>query len=168
MLPIYPAPPTTRIFTDLGGRARPACQKERRCSGRLRPPATWIAADAFGGYGSPLQRPLARRQGLLPFFDARNHAAHTGDAFSFSQNVEAVAIGTPMQDLDLLMPDTPAVHRAAGGFIEVNRARADQRAAVVVDDVFIARAHDPKPSAEGEAGPIGGGAFQPAAGKMLA
>lgn len=66
------------------------------------------------------------------------------------------------------MSHTPMMHVAARAFIKVDRVRADECAAVIIDDVFLAGADDAKARAERKVRPIRGGTFDLTGGKALA
>ena len=60
-----------------------------------------------------------------------------------------------MQNVDIHIAQTPALHFQLGGLVEIDRARADQGSAIIVDNVFLSRADDPESRAERELRPIG-------------
>src|SRR5205814_9315527 len=60
----------------------------------------------------------------------------------------------------------PFFHFEPGRLVEVDRARANERSAVIVNDVFLIRVDEAESSAERKARPIGGGAHHVAAGQI--
>ena len=54
------------------------------------------------------------------------------------------------------MAHAPLPHGDAAGFVKIDRVRADQRAAVIIDDVAVRSADDLKPCSERKVRPIRG------------
>src|SRR5262249_34877989 len=74
------------------------------------------------------------------------------------EHFEAFLLRSPLQDVDIHMPDAPAFHLEATRFIKVDSVGADERAAIIVDDILLISLGDSEPCAEREMRPIGSGA----------
>src|SRR5438309_253290 len=87
---------------------------------------------------------------------------------AWAQHFETLLLRTPLQNIDVDVAHTPAFHLQLGWLVKVDRAGADQRRSIVVDNVFVFRIGDSKPRAEREARPIGGSAHDTMTGQISA
>ena len=77
---------------------------------------------------------------------------------SRSQHFQAFCVRAPFKNVDVHVPDSPSPHFQSARLVQVNRIRANQCGAVIVDNKFFLRANDSEPSTERKPRPIGGGA----------
>ena len=71
-----------------------------------------------------------------------------------------------MQNIDVNEANPPALHFEPGRFVEIDRGRADERSAVVVNDVFLACIDEAKTSAKRKMRPVGRCAYDVAPGQI--
>src|SRR5215813_4599948 len=130
MLPIYPAPPTTKIFI------RGSCGVARSCQKKL-------------------SSELAK---IRPFALLRERKDHSLDAAIFlsgGQHFKALLLRTPFNDVDIDRADAPTLHLQPVGSVEIDCPCTDQGAAVIIDLKNFVRIYDSKFGSEGPARPIG-------------
>src|SRR5439155_1995706 len=89
-------------------------------------------------------------------------------AFSGREDFEATLDRTPFQNVDIYRAHAPFPHRQPVCLVKVDRARADERAPIVVDLKNITRPDDPELCPERPARPIRRGAHHIFAGKLRA
>ena len=81
-----------------------------------------------------------------------------------AEHFEALLLRTPLQNVDVDIAHTPAFHLQFGRLVKIDRAGADQRRPVIVDNKFFFRVDDSEPGAKRKARPIGGSAHDMTAG----
>lgn len=99
------------------------------------------------------QRPACSRFIL----ESQDHATADPIARTRSENVQALLIGTPLQDVDIDVANAPFAHGEAISFVEVDCVRPDQGGAVIVDLENFFSIYDTEFRPEREMRPIGGG-----------
>lgn len=91
--------------------------------------------------------------------DLTDHLPHmAGFALAGFENGEALAVGTPLDDVDVYAACAPGVHCGMRRLVKINSSGSDEGGAVVINDVDIGIAVDLKDGAHGIHGPISGGA----------
>ena len=98
----------------------------------------------------------ADRSLTLVCLDPRDHAPDEPILPAGRQDLETLLLRSPFQNIDVDPPDPPRAHGPAAGLVEVDRVGANQRAAIIVDDVALLRADDLEPRPERETRPVGG------------
>ena len=73
---------------------------------------------------------------------------------AWAEHLETFFFRPPLQDVDVDIAHTPALHLELGRFVEIYRVAADERGPVIVDDVFFARTANSKSRAERKTRPI--------------
>ena len=119
-------------------------------------PANWDGAA--GGAVGKLER--RRRQSALLAFDALHHLTDVGVFGPVLQDVEALCVRAPLEDLNVYVACSPVLDPGHVGLIKINCLGADEGAAVVVNAVGPWQSFDLEDGAQGEDGPIGGGAAE--------
>ena len=66
------------------------------------------------------------------------------------EHLQALLLGPPLQNIDVHRADAPFSHRQPVGLVKVDRVRADQRRAVIVDLENLVRFDDAKFRAQAE------------------
>src|SRR4029453_17430248 len=128
MLPMYPAPPTTKIF--IRGRCGGPCRCQKKVGLELPE-----VRDAFFGEGE-------------------NHAANAGIFSAWREHLKAFFLRSPFDDVDIDRAHAPFPHCQTVRLVKVDRFRADEGAPVVVNLEDIVRPDDPKLCPERPARPI--------------
>ena len=77
---------------------------------------------------------------------------------TWREHFQALYLRTPLQDIDIDVAHTPAVHVETARLVEIDRFGSHERSVVVVNYIFFVCIGDSEPGAEREAGPIGSGA----------
>ncbi len=57
----------------------------------------------------------------------------------WAQHFETLLLGAPLQNVDVDIAHTPAFHLQLGRLVKIDRAGADQRRPVIVDNKFYRR-----------------------------
>ena len=83
---------------------------------------------------------------------------------TWAQHFETLLLGAPLQNVDVDIAHAPAFHLQLGRLVKIDRAGADQRRSIIVDNKFFFRVDDSEPGAKRKARPIGGGAHDMMAG----
>ena len=86
----------------------------------------------------------------------------------WAQHFKTLLLGAQLQNVDVDIAHAPAFHLQLGRLVKIDRAGADQRRPVIVDNKFFFRVDDSEPGTEREARPIGGGAHDMMAGEISA
>lgn len=103
----------------------------------------------------------------ISFFAKRNdHPTNKSVVGARSKDCQASFVGTPFEDIDIDVSHAPPPHRQAISFVKIDRARAHERAAVIIDFKSFVGIDDAKSSAERETRPIRGGAKDIVSGKF--
>src|SRR5437667_3457079 len=87
---------------------------------------------------------------------------------AWSEHLQALRFGTPLQNVDIDVANAPAFHFEPCGLVKVDGVRADQRRSIIVDDVFVLRSGNLEPRSEREARPIRCSADHVSSGEILA
>ena len=82
----------------------------------------------------------------------------------WAQHFETLLLGAQLQNVDVDIAHAPAFHLQLGRLVKIDRAGADQRRSISVDNKFFFRVDDSEPGAKRKARPIGGGAHDMMAG----
>src|SRR4029077_10436197 len=75
-----------------------------------------------------------------------------------AEHFETLLFGTPLQNVDVDIAHTPAFHLQLRRLVKIDRAGANQRRSIIVDNKFLSGIDDAKPRPEREARPIRRGA----------
>src|SRR6266480_8122146 len=87
---------------------------------------------------------------------------------AWAEHFKALLLRTPLQNVDVDIAHAPAFHLQLGRLVKIDRAGADQRRSVIVDNKFLSGTDDFKSRPEREARPIGGSAHDMMAGEISA
>ena len=87
---------------------------------------------------------------------------------SRNKNPQTFRVRSPFQDVNIDMANTPSFHLEPARFVQIDRIRADQRGAVIINNILVLGADDSESGAEGEYRPIGCGAAAFGIGKSSA
>src|SRR6266508_625761 len=167
MLPIYPAPPTTRIFMRRENAACSALNQSeaaRRAVRRARPVAPFQAG--------PRSKRLGSRRSLCDSFPSfflkpRDHPLDTTMFAARPEHLQAFFFRPPFQNSDVYMTDAPVFHGEAVCLVKIDRVGPNQSRSVIVDDVLLICIGDPEMCSEWKARPVGRGAHHMLAGKAV-
>src|SRR5437667_3836693 len=147
-LPMYPAPPTTRIFIRRNSGVPDPHVKRKRKQLRLFLLLSFFRVQA----GDQLF--LLLRFFLLP--QTRDHLPDTAVFDARGEYFQALFLRAPLQDIDIDVADTPASHVETARLVKIDRVCAEECGPVIVNDVFFICVRDSKPGTEWETRPIGG------------
>src|SRR5438270_7634837 len=99
----------------------------------------------------------ARRRSVVTL-ELENHPANVAIALVRLQGSQARVRVAPLQNLDVLFPRSPGIHRAARGHIKIDRVPAGQRPAVIVHPINLSGRNQTEDRARRPARPICRGA----------
>src|SRR5262249_39161771 len=87
-------------------------------------------------------------------FQGRDHLLHAPMFATRGQDFETFFLRTPLQNVDVDIPDTPVSDFRPAGLIKINRVGTDQGVPIIVDDVLFVRVNEPKARSERVSRPI--------------
>ena len=148
-------PSDYRICRRCGPHRAAAPRKCCRCSLRRRR-REFSSAKLRRSWRACQNKPRAAVRQLLSRLEARRSSAGRAHASGAGVRTLRLCCFEPHCRISISTRRTPhASHRRAAGLVEVDRVRADERAAVIVDDIRSCRADDLEPGPQRKARPIG-------------
>src|SRR5207237_8881992 len=81
------------------------------------------------------------------FLKRRDHASRCLMFCPWAQHFETLLLGAPLQNVDVDIPRAPAFHLQIGRLVTIDRAGADQRLPLIVDNKFFFSVDDSVPAA---------------------